>query len=50
MFHIMEPQFHIMRLGSRSIPVKRISVTGGPMFVNRMPRYEVLSEDAMATH
>src|SRR6188768_3553880 len=24
-------------------------LTGGPMFVNRMPRYEILSEDAMAT-
>src|SRR6476619_4359569 len=49
MFHMMEPQFHIMRLGSGTVTVKRISSAGGPMFVNRMPRYEILSEDAMAT-
>src|SRR5215203_2478122 len=48
MFHMMEPQFHIMRLGSGTITVKRIPSPGGSMFVNRMPRYEILSEDAMA--
>src|ERR687898_503158 len=49
MFHMMEPQFHIMRLGSGTTTVKRIPSPGGSMFVNRMPRYEVLSQDAMAT-
>ena len=49
MFHMMEPQFHIMRLGSGTVTVKRIPSPGGSMFVNRMPRYEILSEDAMAT-
>src|SRR6478609_9634374 len=48
MFHMMEPQFHIMRLGSGTVTVKRIPSPGGSMFVNRMPRYEILSEDAMA--
>src|SRR6188472_2251752 len=49
MFHMLHPQFHIMRLGSGTVTVKRIPSPGGPMFHNRMPRYEILSEDAMAT-
>src|SRR3954471_8149194 len=50
---MMEPKSHMMRLGSpagcgqaRARPASR---AGGQMFHNRMPRYEVLSEDAMAT-
>ena len=38
--------FHMMRLGCLSTPVKRRQEVA--MFRNTMPRYEVLSEDAMA--
>ena len=43
----------MMRLGCRAAPVKhrrrtRPYVAGGRMFRNTMPRYEILSEDAMA--
>src|SRR3954451_19748610 len=49
----MEPKSHMMRLGSRAgcgqARARPASRAGGQMFHNRMPRYEVLSEDAMAT-
>src|SRR4029079_9353697 len=51
----MEPNFHAVRLGCRPRwgqvppPTTRCNAAGGSMFRNRMPRYEVLSEECVAT-
>ena len=57
-FYYVELRFHVAIVGFRVRAVKgsrRLhpfrwpSSKGAPMFVNRMPRYEILSEDSMAT-